>query len=126
MSDHNLILPNGLRMHYALRWNKDEKHWLRKTRHGEKNIWGGTMAENTASSLARVLLSDAVVTIKRELGLRPALLVHDDACYIVPEDVAEETYAKIVEIMSRAAPWWQDGPAISADGRIDTRYGKAA
>jgi len=128
IADHDLILPNGLRMHYDLTRHDDtwRLSWTRKSQTSDRNLWGGTLAENTASSLARVLLSDAVIAVKRELGLRPALLVHDDACYVIPEADAEDLYQKIISIMSRTPVWWPNGPSISADGRIDDRYGKSA
>jgi hypothetical protein len=119
---NDLVLPGGLRMHYVLRWDTVEQKWMRKTRHGEQGTWGGKMAENVASSLSRIILSDSVLAIKRELGLRPALLVHDDVCYSVPEDMADEYLQSIEKIMTRTPTWWSDGPVIAVEAHIRDRY----
>jgi hypothetical protein len=118
-----IVLPNNLRMVYQLRWDSSEQSWRRMGRGYEERIWGGVLCENACSSLARVILSDVMLRAKRELGIRPVFCVHDSLVYVVPEDRAEETMAKVLDMMSTTPAWWRNGPPLAAEGTISTRYG---
>jgi hypothetical protein len=119
-----LILPNGLRMPYRLR--KEGRDYFRVEREGKRSkIWAGMMAENLASSISRVMLSDVTLEFPGE-GLFPVLMAHDELVYCAPAEQAEALLIKILEAMSRTPSWWPDGPPMSAEGRVADRYGKGA
>jgi hypothetical protein len=124
-----LTLPNGLKLHYDLKLDTDGQTFLRKERgkSGEnefKKTYGGKMAENLASSLSRVVLSDIMLKIKSDLGLRPFLTVHDSLSYLVAETDAERVANAMIEIAEKRPTWWEKGaPPIAIEAKIGDRYG---
>ena len=82
------------------------------------------MAENLASSLSRVILSDIMLKIKSDLGLRPFLTVHDSLSYLVAETDAERVAKAMIEIAEKRPTWWEKGaPPIAVEAKIGDRYG---
>jgi hypothetical protein len=137
-----LIMPNGTRHKFDLVWSNAElKMWRRTNKgNGEHGInsdsaltlltkgytryWGGALVEFLCQALARVRLSDLMLSLKREHGLNPCLLVHDEYVTIVPDDRAEEARDIIVEHACRPSIWWPNGPTFRAEGKISERYGE--
>ena len=74
------------------------------------------------SVLARVRLSDLMVKAKRELGIRPVFLVHDEYVGIAPDEEAPELLARMIELAREPSPWWPDGPPFDAEGTVSKRY----
>lgn len=118
-----ITLPNGMRLEYA-----DLKHVSGKEYTGwsyafagqGRTLWGGKVVENITQALARIVIMENMLAIKKELGLRPAMQAHDEIVYVVDEDAVEETNEAILEIMARR-PWWAPGCPIK--GEIEA-YGK--
>jgi hypothetical protein len=127
-----LILPNGLELLYDLKRGPGKfgnAGFLRLERstNGEveyKSTYGGKLAENLASSVSRVILSDLMIAVYNEVGLRPFLTVHDSLAYLVPRADAETAAARMLEIAHRTPAWWSVGaPPIAAEAKIGARYG---
>jgi hypothetical protein len=124
-----LTLPNGLKLPYDVKLDADGKTFLRRERAKQsgtdfKKTYGGKMAENLASSISRVILTDIMLTIWSDLKLRPFLSVHDSLSYLVPEDDAERVARAMIDIAERVPPWWQTGaPPIAVEAKIGYRYG---
>ena len=127
-----LILPNGLELPYALRrgpgkFGNDGFLRLERTTNGEveyKSTYGGKIAENLSSSVSRVVISDLMIAVYNELGLRPFLTVHDSLSYLAPQADAETVAARMLDIARRTPVWWSVGaPPIAAEVKIGTRYG---
>lgn len=124
-----LILPNGLKLLYDMKLDADGKTFLRRERSKTggtdfKKTYGGKMAENLASSISRVILTDIMLKIWSDLRLRPFLTVHDLLSYLVPEDDAERVARAMVMIVEQVPPWWQNGaPPIAVEAKIGYRYG---
>ncbi|MGB8901401.1 MAG: DNA polymerase [Methylocella sp.] len=128
-----LILPNGLELPYALKrgpgkFGSDGFLRLERTANGEvecRSTYGGKLAENLSSSLARVILGDLMTATYTEMGLRPFLTVHDSLTYLVPQADAETAAAGMLEIAHRTPAWWSVGaPPIAAEAKIGARYGR--
>jgi len=124
-----LILPNGLKLLYDVKLDADGKTFLRRERSKTggtdfKKTYGGKMAENLASSISRVILTDIMLKIWSDMRLRPFLTVHDSLSYLVPENDAEQVAKAMVEIAERVPSWWQTGaPPIAVEAKIGYRYG---
>ncbi len=136
--DHCLIFPNGTRARLDLVWCPEIKSWFKKTYRGgaaEKGDdsatlrskgytkhWGGELTALCCQALARVRLSDLMVKAKRELGIRPVFLVHDEYVGIAPDEEAPELLARMIELAREPSPWWPDGPPFDAEGTVSKRY----
>jgi DNA polymerase I-like protein with 3'-5' exonuclease and polymerase domains len=56
--------------------------------------------------------------------MRPALTVHDELVYVVPEDSAEEQLDTLQTIMRQGVSWWPELITWS-EGDIASCYGEA-
>lgn len=120
----SVILPNGIACPFVLEWDVAEQRWMRTTRHGKSRYWGGSLTEFLCQSYARVFLSDVILKMWKNLGVRPALLVHDEYVAIVPEELAESALQWLLRWMSETPIWWKGGPPFDAEGAVMGAYGK--
>lgn len=124
LEDGAIVYPNGLRRHLKLRWDQHTTSWMRTTRYGEHRYYGAGLTEFITQALARIYLSDTMLRVKYELKLNPALLVHDELVYIVPDEAAESYLQWLLKWMGETPAWWPSGPPMKAEGRIAKDYGK--
>lgn len=124
---NRVTLPNGLWLAYDnLRFINTQKYsgfafdWGGRT----KRLWGGIMVENIIQALARIVVSEHMVKIRKELGLRPVLQAHDEIVYIVPEDKADDYKKSVLEIMTTPPEFAPDLP-IDAEAAWGKTYGDA-
>jgi DNA polymerase I-like protein with 3'-5' exonuclease and polymerase domains len=122
IKENRIILPNGLECPICVTWDEARRKFLRETRYGITPYWGGALTEFLCQSHARVILSDVMLRAKAALGVRPALLVHDELVYVTPEDKAESLLRDLLAMMSES-PAWLDVP-MAAEGWIGDCYGK--
>lgn len=112
-----ITLPNGVPMLYELEYYRpgaDEEgvnqyerdgYWRRKTRKGWEKIYGGKLVENLIQGLARVVVSQAMIRIRR-MGYRVVNMRHDDLWILVPRDGNEARHTETVRIeMCRPVSW---------------------
>lgn len=92
-----------------------------RTGHHERT-YGGKLAENVIQAHCRDLMALALLTAEAE-GLMPVLTIHDEIICQVPEDRAEEAFAKLHAIMC-TVPDWAKGMPIAASGHVCKRYHK--
>lgn len=120
----SIILPNGIACPFELEWDPFEQAWMRTSRYGKARYWGGGLTEFLCQSFARVALSDVMLKVWKNLGVRPCLLVHDELVYIVVDEYAESVLQWLIAWMSETPSWWRGGPPFSAEGAVMERYGK--
>lgn len=122
-------LPNGLKLQYpGLDFNHSEgenmfEGWSYRTRNGRTKLYGGKLVENVVQALARVVVTQAWLRIKKGCGLRPWLSTHDDLAYLVEDKYAVEANAWMIEEMKKA-PEWLPGIPLDAEGEPSKRYVK--
>ena len=87
-------------------------------------IYAGKIDENIVQHLARCVIGDNALTVQRITGLTPALMVHDELVYIVPEDDAE-SMLDIVQAAMRTPPDWWPELVTWSEGDIAGTYGDA-
>lgn len=112
-SKDRITLPNGMAIIYdKLRHVQNAKYngWVFNYAGRTKMLWGGTVVENIVQALARIVLMDQMITIRKELGVRPKLNIHDELVYIVPENRIDHFKSGVEQIMSLPPAFAPDLP----------------
>jgi DNA polymerase len=102
-------LPNGMFLYYPHLENTPTGYQYLFGRE-LRSIWGGVLMENIIQALARIVVVTNMLNIRRKLGLRPALQVHDENDYIVPEADAERVMTALKAEMRVPPTWCADVP----------------
>lgn len=125
---HNGIeTPKGLLYYPNLRritTEDDRQAWVCGDGRNLTFLSGGKVDENLVQHLARHVISDALLEMKRLTGRLPALSVHDELVYVVDEAEAEDTLTALQSIMRTPPPWWPELITWS-EGDIADTYGAA-
>ena len=87
-------------------------------------IYAGKIVENIVQHLARCVIADNALEVQRVSRLIPALMVHDELVYVVPEDKAQATLDMVQDIMRTPPTWWPELLTWS-EGDIADTYGDA-
>ena len=122
-----LKTPKGIIRYPDLRTERNEDNRMEFVYgHGRNKarIYAGKIDENIVQHLARCVIADNALTVQKITGLNPALMVHDELVYVVPEDVAVETLAAVQEVMRTPPEWWPELVTWS-EGDIADTYGDA-
>ena len=102
-------LPNGMFLYYPHLENTPEGYQYLFGRE-LRTIWGGKLMENIIQALANIVIKECMLKIRRALGLRPALQVHDELDYIVRVSDVERIAAAVRGIMTAPPSWCKDAP----------------
>lgn len=102
-------LPNGMFLYYPHLENTPEGYQYLFGRE-LRTIWGGKLMENIIQALANIVIKECMLKIRRTLGLRPALQVHDELDYIVRVSDVERIAAAVRGIMTAPPSWCKDAP----------------
>lgn len=121
-------LPGGRLIRYPdLRQEQDKdgkwEWWYGRGRH-KARIYAGKVTENCVQALARDVIADNAFDFFRESRLRPALMVHDELVYIVPDADAQSALDTLQRIMRTPPKWWPQLVTWS-EGDIAKTYGAA-
>jgi DNA polymerase len=84
-------------------------------------LYGGKLTENVVQALARIVMSDAMLRIDRELPV--VMHVHDEIAVLAPESQAQETLDFMIAEMTKAPSWCPTIP-LAAEGGYDQIYSK--
>lgn len=123
-----VVLPNGIQIVYdTLEFftnpEDGDRYWRLKTRKGWVKIYSGKLVENVIQALARVVVSQAMLRLKK-LSYRSKNTKHDSLWLLIPENDGrlEEHKATILAEMSRT-PEWLPGVPLNAEFKmIGKRY----
>lgn len=85
--------------------------------------YGGKLVENVTQAVARDLIADALVDLDTAYPGTIVATVHDELVALAPDDLAQDVYDKLQEIMSEP-PNWAPGLPLEAKGFVGERYGK--
>ena len=123
-----LQTPKGIIRYPNLRIETNEedgrKEFVYGTTHRSARIYAGKIDENIVQHLARCVIADNALEIRRVSQLVPALMVHDELVYVVPTDQAQETLDMVQGIMRTPPTWWPELLTWS-EGDIGDTYGDA-
>ena len=103
-------LPNSMRLNYPeLSTSSVMGHFVYRSFHGPgrstmTNLWGGTLCENIAQALARIVLARAEVRLAKA-GLTAVMQVHDELVFVVPEHTVPTVTDVIRRVLTDPVPW---------------------
>jgi len=117
-----LWLPNGL----ALAYPELRREMIEETGKDEmvykgiygtpQRIYGAKAVENLSQALARIVVTDIAVRVRRETSSLPFLSTHDSLDYVVPEGDAAALDAELERQFSLRPSWAADLPLASEGG----------
>lgn len=121
-----LKTPKGLIRYPDLRIEATDGNQEFVYGHGrhKARIYAGKIVENIVQHLARCVIADNSLSVQQHTNLLPALMVHDELVYVVPEDKAEATLDVVQSIMRTPPTWWPELITWS-EGDIADTYGDA-
>lgn len=122
----HITLPNGLRLSYHGLQSKNDE-WVYTYGSKEKRLYGGALLENIVQALARIVVMDAGVRLKKlfaRYDIQMALQVHDELVFVVPDDMADLCKKIALEEMSRR-PAWAPSLPLAAEADYGPSYGDA-
>jgi len=122
------VLPTGRKIRYPelrqIVGDDGKPVWKYGTDRNERFLTGGKCDENIVQALARDVLIDAIMRVKKKIGLYPVHTVHDEVVYIVPESDAESVL-EIVNCELQTPPSWWPDLVVWSEGDVADRYGEA-
>jgi DNA polymerase len=129
VTEQNAVrLPSGRRIYYPdLKQERDANgklEWWYGNGRTRARIYAGKGVENLVQALARDVIAEHAVKFFKATGMRPALTVHDELVYVVPEDSAEQSLEQLHTIMRQGVSWWPELVTWS-EGDIASCYGEA-
>jgi len=121
-----MFMPGGLTIRYfGLRRDSNEQ-WVYLTRthrkEHETKLYGGKMFENACQSLARQVVTDNCLKLRKSIPI--VMQVHDELVSVVPEDEAVAAKKLMLDTMSTPPVWWPGLP-VSAEVKFHKSYGEA-
>jgi hypothetical protein len=122
-------LPSGRLIRYPdLRQEFDEKsgkkEWVYAHGRHKARIYAGKITENCVQALARDSIFDCAIDYYKLTRLRPALRVHDELVYVVPEGEAVELLEILQNTMRKPPKWWPE-LVVWSEGDVGDTYGSA-
>ena len=118
-------LPNGLYLKYHnVRHTPDG--WLYDYANETRKLYGGALLENIVQALARIIVMDAAIRIKKQLrpyGIDLALQVHDALAYVVPDEMVTFASNLLHTEMNREVPWAKE-LVLAAELKTGSNYGE--
>jgi len=126
--DEGYVLPSGRKIRYPdLRQKAGDDgklSWKYGEGRNETSLTGGKATENCVQALARDILMDNALEIKRATGCYPCHTVHDELIYVVPEAEAQAMLDTVQSVMRTPPKWWPELKTWS-EGDIANSYGGA-
>jgi len=109
-----ILLPNGM--------------WLDYTQQDFDKTWGGALTENLIQALARIVVTDAWLTVDHEFtnlpGSRVVLTVHDELVCCVPLEYRDEALTVLGAALTQPVRWAPDLP-LACELYYGQRYDKS-
>lgn len=117
----DIVLPNGLRIHYRV--IPHESSWATLDQYGNPiKLYGAKLMENIVQALARVVISDAALLLDAQ-GLRFRMQAHDELVFVVPDEEVEWATETISKIM-RIPPAWAPELPLGVEVHSGPSYGE--
>jgi hypothetical protein len=124
---NQILLPSGRKLYYP-DLNQVIIDGRRNFEYGQgrgKSFINGPRAcENFVQAIARDVIAEHALLIRNRYGNVPALTVHDELVYVVPEQEADAFLTRINAVM-RTPPTWLSGIVLWSEGSVAESYGAA-
>lgn len=135
--EHRIYLPNGCPLIYdTIEYYKPDEsewenlkeferdgYWRVKTRHGWKKMWGSKLVQNICEAVARVIVTQAQIRLKRS-GYRSLNHPYDELLMLIPQDGREQEHLEICKSEMRKTPDWLPGLPLECEAVLSQRYAK--
>lgn len=125
VANNAIQLPNRMFLKYpGLSYNAGEFVYQSSYNKAPIRTHGPRLCENVVQALARIVITDQMLAIQKQLDeLNVVLTVHDEIICIGPEKDADVTLDKIMAIMKQAPGWCEKLP-LDAEGGYSKVYDK--
>ena len=138
VKDHRLILPSGQAMIYdTLEFHKPDADeecreferdgWWRMRVKGNnrwKKMWGSKLTQNICEMVSRVIVSQAMIRIKRKYGIRSLNWPYDELLLLIPDNSKAEETLELCRQEMCMTPEWLPGLPLDAEASLGARYSK--
>lgn len=136
VKDHKLILPSGQAMNYeTLEFHKPPPeedckefersgYWRMKVKRGYKKMWGSKLTQNICEMVSRVIVSQAMIRIKRQYGIRSLNWPYDELLLLIPDNSKAEETLELCRQELCKTPEWLPGIPLDAEASLGKRYSK--
>jgi hypothetical protein len=128
VTEHKAVrLPSGRRIYYpSLMRERDngKSEWWYGNGRARARIYAGKGVENLVQALARDVIAEHAVSVYKQTKMRPALMVHDELVYLVPDAEAQDALDIVQSTMRSGVSWWPELVTWS-EGDIADCYGEA-
>jgi hypothetical protein len=98
--------------------------WRVKKRDGWRFIWGSKLTQNICEGVETVIVSEALVRIKKKYGIRTLNWPYDELLLLIPKDGHEEEMLQLCLAEMKMTPTWLPGLPLDAEGALGERYEK--
>lgn len=136
VKDHRLILPSGQAMIYdTLEFHKPEPDeecreferdgwWRMRVKRGYKKMWPSKLCQNIMEMVSRVIVSQAMIRIKRKYGIRSLNWPYDELLLLIPDNSKAEETLELCRQEMCMTPEWLPGLPLDAEASLGVRYSK--
>ena len=115
-----IVLPNGMRLHYPNLRKDEENNWVYGK--DETKLYPGKITNNVTQAVARIVMTDGMLRVAKRYPVVGT--VHDELIALAPEDEAQEALDWVLAQMTME-PKYLPGIPLAADGGTNIRYGDA-
>lgn len=98
--------------------------WRVKTRNGWKFMWGSKLTQNICEGVSRMIVSQAMIRIKKKYGIRTLNWPYDELLLMIPKNGREEEMLQLCLAEMTVEPIWLPGIPLAAEGALGDRYEK--
>ena len=98
--------------------------WRVKKRDGWRFIWGSKLTQNICEGVSRMIVSEAMIRIKKKYGIRTLNWPYDELLLLIPKDGREEETLELCKAEMVVEPSWLPGLPLACDGALGERYDK--
>ncbi len=98
--------------------------WRVKKRDGWRFIWGSKLTQNICEGVSRMIVSQAMIRIKKKYNIRSLNWPYDELLLLIPRNGREEELLQLCMAEMTLEPSWLPGLPLAADGALGKRYDK--
>ena len=98
--------------------------WRVKKRDGWRFIWGSKLTQNICEGVSRMIVSQAMIRIKKKYNIRTLNWPYDELLLLIPRNGREEEMLQLCIAEMVVEPSWLPGIPLAAEGALSDRYDK--
>jgi len=101
-----------------------KRGWRVKKRDGWRFIWGSKLTQNICEGVSRMIVSQAMIRIKKKYGIQSKNWPYDELLLVIPRNGREEEMLQLCIAEMIVEPSWLPGIPLAAEGALSDRYEK--